>query len=161
MRHDNNEYIGRLPKMPQDRTKRYATAAIVLGGGAILGTSFLSSAYSNSQQNHGRPISYNGQQYYIPGDSKRVRYPSKEACLQDVPWDMQAQCEPVDDYHGGHGGHWYGPVYSTGSTSNYRPNPKYPTEDATSSNTGKKLPSAANTSGFGSNGKALTGSKGG
>lgn len=139
--------------------RRYATAAIVLGGGAIIGSSALMNSYSTSQTNYGTPINYSGRQYYIPGDSKRVRYPSKDACMRDVPWDRQVECEPVSSYRGSSGG-YYGPIYNSRDTT-YRPNPQFPTEKADGSNTGKKLPKDANSHGFGSNGKAFTGSKGG
>ncbi|HYH75245.1 MAG TPA: hypothetical protein VD735_04775 [Candidatus Saccharimonadales bacterium] len=141
---------------PKSAVKRYATAAIIIGGGAVIGSSAL---MSNYPKNYGVPITHNGQQYYIPNDSKRVRYPSREACMQDVPAHMQHQCEPVSSYRGGGGG-WYGPVYSSRDTD-YRPSGQYPTEKADGSNVGKQLPQGANTTGFGSNGKALTGSKGG
>lgn len=144
--------------------KRYATAAIILGGGGVLATSFLANSYSSNQQqsqvNYGTPIRHSGQQYYIPGDSKRVVYPSREACLQDVPWDMQAQCEPTSAYNRGDSS-WYGPVFSGTSPGSYRPSATYPTEKADASNTGNQLPKVANTAGFGQNGKALTGTAGG
>lgn len=138
--------------------KRYATVAILLGGGAAIGASSLTSNYS---QNYGVPVSYNGQRYYIRNDSKRVVYPTREACLRDVPLHMQNECEPVSNYRTGGGYAWYGPVYSPRDTSTYRPSGQYPTETANSSNVGKQLPSGANAHGFGSNGKAFTGSKGG
>jgi hypothetical protein len=140
--------------------KRYATAAIIIGGGAVLGSSMLTSNYSS--QNYGVPVTYNGRQYYIRSGSKRVVYPSLQACIQDVPVHMQSECEPVDNYRPGSGlGRWYGPVYSSDDDSRYRPAGQYPTETADSSNVGKQLPSGANAHGFGSTGKAFSGSKGG
>lgn len=140
--------------------KRYATAAIIIGGGAVLGSSMLTSNYS--AQNYGVPVFYNGQRYYIPGDSKRAVYPSLEACQRDVPVHLQKECEPVSSYSSGAGtGRWYGPVYSPRDNSGYRPSGQYPTETASSANVGKQLPSGASVHGFGANGKAFTGSKGG
>lgn len=142
----------------QNKTfKRYATAAIVIGTGAVIGSSMLTSNYG---QNYGTPVTYNGQRYYVPGDSKRVVYPSREACLRDVPLHLQNECEPVSNYRTGFVG-WYGPVYSPRGSTSYIPSGQYPTEKADASNVGKQLPSGANTHGFGSNGKAFTGSKGG
>ncbi len=153
--------------LSKDTAKRYATTAIVLGGGAVLGTSFLTNNYSTSQQNYGAPFSYNGQRYYVPNDSRRAVYPSRDDCLRDVPLANQSECEPVSNYRGGGAG-YYGPLYSprnasgpTSGTAGYQPSSLYPTETANSSNFGKKLPSSANTTGFGANGKAFTGSKGG
>lgn len=139
------------------RLKRYATVAIVLGGGAVIGSSALTSNYS---QNYGVPVTYNGRQYYIRNDSKRTVYPNLAACQRDVPAHLQNQCEPVASYRPGAVG-WYGPVYSPRDPYGYRPSSHYPTETANSSNVGKQLPSGANTQGFGENGKAFTGSKGG
>lgn len=150
---------------PKHPIKRYASAAIFIGGGAVIGSGALMSHYQ--QRNYGVPISYQGQKYYIQKDSKRVVYPSREACLKDVPAHMQNECEPVANYQtgggvGGGSGGWYGPVYSPRDTnSSYRPNGQYPTEAASSANAGKQLPSGANTTGFGSNGKALSGKVGG
>ncbi len=139
--------------------KRYAGAGIILGGGAIMGTALLASTYP---KNYGVPVSYNGQKYYIRDDSKRVVYPNREACLRDVPPHRHHECEPVRNYHGSSGGfRWYGPVYSPRDGSDYRPSSIYPTEVANSSNVGKTLPGSASAHGFGENGKAFTGSKGG
>jgi hypothetical protein len=142
---------------PKNSIKRYASAAVIIGGGAVLGSSALMASYS--QQNHGVPITHQGQKYFIQKDSKRVMYPSREACLKEVPAHMQKECEPVANYRSGMG--WYGPVYSPGDATGYRPSGKYPTEMAGSSNVGKQLPSGANATGFGANGKALTGKAGG
>ncbi|HEX8182729.1 MAG TPA: hypothetical protein VF575_03970 [Candidatus Saccharimonadales bacterium] len=136
--------------------KRYATAAIVIGGGAILASSAITSSFS---QNYGVPVYHNGQRYYVRNDSKRVVYPSREACLQEVPAYMQDECEPVSNYRSGGSG-WYGPVYSPRDDSSYRPSSQYPSETANSSNVGRQLPHVANSHGFGENGKAFTGSKG-
>lgn len=80
--------------------------------------------------------------------------------MQDVPWDRQAECEPTSGYNAsGRGAGWYGPVYNPRDT--YQPGSQYPTEVASSRNTGaKSLPKGANSSGFGANGKAFTGSTG-
>jgi hypothetical protein len=142
---------------PNNQVKRYATAAIIIGGGAVLGTSMLTSNYS---KNYGVPFTHNGRQYYVQQDSRRVVYPSREACLREVPAYMQNECEPVSNYRGGSGTGWYGPVFSGNSSSGYRPSSQYPTEKADSSNVGKQLPSGSSAHGFGSNGKAFTGSKG-
>jgi hypothetical protein len=138
--------------------KRYATAAIILGGGAVLGSSALVAHLNN--RNYGVPISHNGQKYYIRDDSKRTVYPTREACLADVPVSMQKECEPVANYRSGGGG-WYGPVWSQRDSGGYTPSSRYPSEKADSSNVGKQLPGGANSHGFGSNGKAFTGSTGG
>lgn len=143
---------------PKQNVRRYATAAILIGGGAVLGSSAL---LANRPQNYGVPISHSGRQYYIPSDSKRVVYPSREACMREVPANMQSECEPTSNYRSGYGGGWYGPVYSSTGNSIYRPSGQYPSEIADSSNVGKQLPSGANAHGFGANGKAFTGSKGG
>lgn len=138
--------------------KRYATAAIILGGGAIAGVAVVANI---APHNYGVPFNYNGQQYYIQDDSRRVVYPSREACLKDVPAEMQEECEPTSQYQTlHHGGYWYGPVYSPRGDSDYTPSPQYASEPASSSNFGKKLPSSANTDGFGATGKAFTHSSG-
>lgn len=144
---------------PKHPVKRYATAAIILGGGAVLSTSALMSAHSD--KNYGVPITHNGQKYFIPNDSKRAIYPSREACLRDVPANMQSECEPVSNYRSGSGLGWYGPVFSSRNSTDYRPSGQYVTETADGSNTGKQLPKSSNSTGFGANGKAFTGSKGG
>lgn len=137
--------------------KRYATAAIVIGGSAVLGGCLIG---NNHSENYGMPFYYDGQQYYLQNDSKRAIYPSYEACINDVPSDKQSECEPVADYSATHHNAWYGPIYSPRDDSKYRPSSQYPTETVSSSNFGKKLPSNANKSGFGANGKAFTGSAG-
>lgn len=140
---------------------RYATAAIVLGGGAIAGVAAVNYL---TPQNYGVPFEYEDQQYYIQDDSRRVVYPSREVCLSDVPADKQDECEPVSDYYGTahrHYGYWYGPVYSPRDNSDYRPKSQYASEPATPSNFGKKFPTTANTSGFGATGKALSSDSGG
>ncbi|HEX8226343.1 MAG TPA: hypothetical protein VF572_00580 [Candidatus Saccharimonadales bacterium] len=153
------------PYQPDNSRRRYATAAVVLSG-VLVGGSAISSYASNHQTNYGRPFTYNGQQYYVPNDSRRAVYPSQEACYQDVPWDRQAECEPTSNYAGSggsgggfSGGSWYGPVYNP--RDSYQPSGRYPTETADINNMGKRLPKGANPDGFGANGKAFTGSKGG
>lgn len=149
-----------MQKNPSKHTaaKRYATAAIILGGGAIAGVAAVASV---APQNYGVPFSYGGQQYYIQDDSRRVVYPSREACLNDVPAEMQDECEPTSEYRSAHyAGYWYGPVYSPRGDSGYIPSAQYSSEPASSSNFGKKLPSSANTDGFGATGKALNSSSG-
>lgn len=153
----------RISRSTRQTNRRFMTAAVVIGGGTLAGGSALA-AYSASQNtNVGRAFTQNGRQYYIPGDSKRALYPSKEACMKDVPWDRQVECEPKSNYStsGGGGGYWYGPVYTP--RDQYQPGSQYRSEEATSANTGKgsSVPKAANTSGFGSSGKALTGKSGG
>lgn len=144
---------------PKKTNKRYATAAIIVGGGAILGGSLLASTSNPSTRNTGIPFTNSGKQYYVPGDSKRAIYPSKEACMKDVPTQRQSECEPTSSYNGSHGGAWYGPVYNP--RDSYQPSPQYLSENANASNLGKKMPNGANSNGFGDNGKAFTGSKGG
>lgn len=142
-----------------NNAKRYATAAIILFGGAALGTSYFA---PHDYQNYGVPFMHNGQQYYIKDDSMRAIYPSLDECKQDVPPEKQFECEPVENYNSNYSkGYWYGPVYSHSDDGKYRPSSQYKTEKADANNVGKKLPSSANTSGFGSSGKQQTGSTGG
>lgn len=135
--------------------KRFASAAVIVG---TVGTA--GAAYVASQPGpvYGVPFSHNGQQYYLKEGSKRVVYPSKQACLADVPVNKQAECEAASNYNPSshYYGRWYGPVYDPSDTT-YRPNAAYPTEAASSVNTGKSLPSSASKSGFGATGKSLDG----
>lgn len=146
------------PFQPHSNKRLYATTAIIVSGVLVGGTAAASYA-SSRLTNQGLPFTHNGQQYYVPKDSKRAVYPDQQACMQDVPLERQSECEPRSNYHGGGGGLWYGPVFH--SRDRYQPNSRYPTELASSSNIGKRLPSGANSDGFGANGKAFTGSKGG
>lgn len=129
----------------------------IILGGALAGGSVLAGAANYDSTNYGLPISYGGQQYYIPNDSRRAVYPSQQDCKQDVPADRLNECEPRSSYIAGAGG-YYGPVYNPRDT--YQPSSKFPTETASSSNVGKTLPKGSSPHGFGSNGKAFTGSKG-
>lgn len=134
--------------------KRFASAAVIVG---TVGTA--GAAYAVSQtggQVYGIPFTHNGQQYYLKEGSKRVLYPSKQACLTDVPANRQAECEAASNYNSGshYYGRWYGPVYDPTDTT-YRPNAAYPAEAVSGVNTGKSLPSSASKSGFGATGKSL------
>jgi len=141
---------------PSSKTKkRYATVAIVFGGAVAGGTAIAASA---NERNYGLPFTHRGQTYYIPNDSRRAIYPNQAACYRDVPVSQQSQCEPTSSY-GGSGGTWYGPIYN--SRSSYQPASQYQTQAASARNVGQKLPDGANKTGFGANGKAFTGSKGG
>ena len=151
---------------PSNR-RRYATTAIIISG-ALIGGSAISSYASRPSTNYGQAFDYNGRQYYVPNDSRRAVYPDYQACVADVPAERQSECEPQSDYDdngtasGGVGyvrSGWYGPVYTP--RDSYQPSPQYTTELADRSNLGKRLPPGANTDGFGANGKAFTGSKGG
>jgi hypothetical protein len=137
--------------------KRFASAAVIVGTVGTAGAAYAVSQTGGASV-YGIPFTHNGQQYYLKEGSKRVVYPSKQACLADVPSNRQAECEAASNYNSGshYYGRWYGPVYDSGDTS-YRPNAAYPTESASGMNTGKSLPSSASKSGFGATGKSLDG----
>jgi hypothetical protein len=142
--------------------KRYASTAVTVGLVGLGGTAYVASNAGSAYG--GIPFSYAGGQYYVRDGSTRTMYPSKDACLRDVPVQMQAECEPASNYRSGSGyvGRYYGPVYHPNDTDNagYRPSSQYPTEAANSSNIGKVLPKGSSAHGFGSTGKGFTGSKG-
>lgn len=139
--------------------KRFASAAVIVGTVGTAGAAYAVSQTGAGSPVYGIPITHGGQQYYLKEGSKRVVYPSKEACLADVPANKQAECEAASNYNSSshYYGRWYGPVYDPSDTT-YRPNAAYPTETASGSNTGKSLPSSASKSGFGATGKSLDGS---
>ncbi|MFZ1257848.1 MAG: hypothetical protein WAQ25_00040 [Candidatus Saccharimonas sp.] len=149
-----------------EKRRRYSSTAKILtiGSGSVLAAIGFGTVAAQYNTVYGVPFTYSGQQYYIREGSKRAVYPSREACMQDVPSSLQYQCEPVSNYHSGTGyiGRYYGPVYHPQDGSGYTPRSGYTgTEIASSSNVGKKLPSGASKHGFGSTGKAHTSSKGG
>lgn len=137
--------------------KRFASAAVIVGTVGTAGATYAVSQMGSGSS--GIPFTYGGQQYYLKDGSKRALYPSKEACLQDVPASKQTECEAASNYHSGSGyyGRWYGPVYDPSEKTGYQPSSLYPSENASSTNTGKSLPSSASKSGFGSSGKSTGG----
>lgn len=140
--------------------KRFASAAVIVGTLGTAGATYAASQTGSSVIS-GVPFTHNGQQYYLKEGSKRVLYPSKQACMNDVPTARQAECEAASNYNSNanYYGRWYGPVYDP-SDNAYRPNAAYPTESASGSNTGKSLPSTASKSGFGATGKSVGGGDG-
>ena len=137
--------------------KRFASAAVIVGTVGTAGAAYaVSQTGAGTSPVYGIPFTHGGQQYYLKEGSKRVLYPSKQACLADVPANKQAECEAASNYGSGshYYGRWYGPVYDPTDTT-YKSNAAYPTEAASGANTGKALPSSASKSGFGATGKSL------